>query len=838
MDNEEKKLVHEPAIGDTVEQYVLQKALDGVKGLRSFAELQADKVRRRTQQVLRDDPDSPLGIIIALGVQNGQEYRIIDKVDLHNTPSLLDDAQADIMAKSDIVEDLDSRIGIDAPFIEEIERIGTTCFDRGIPADRLKAFLESEDVLGFLVGEVLHREDSVYRRGNAKAIISSVVETLIKKMEKRLSRAKKYPVTAEVEAWIIAKIAYFGEEYDPRDKKYTIANFITELEKRFPEYDLFGWLSKNKKLITTLIRGREEGEYDPIKNSNSKRHVGEIIDEVYLKRGQLNPEQFINLHLADFFQVYNQDNIADSPSFIMKSIGLNKKDMNGVAIVDLKEMEDFFNYSMIKLQNDDQSLVQLREKLIHCCLARMRTNGQRIEKIIFIRNGISSYEDLDSDSAAEESFSQTVIDHCRTVSSHVDVRNLLSDPKTIPPEIAKNYEEWFSAEGKIKKQIYYRYLRKVFGQMEAKGEDDADDDSIRLEDEKFEKVRLRISDIFEMVDMYLASISIQLNIPSIQLGQIKNVNDYAELVKICCTSEDPQERFAARRKIELAFLLYSCQIAPRYVYQDYEAKAVKKVLERKGGIEIMEDEEMSLIFQDNPDGSITDITNTNESRVGAYSIPLIPANFAGVKCGLLPANNDKEHPDYMSKKTINSMLTNLLNEENKRAKDMTDLLRMTFVVDTMEDLVKIQEYIDTNYISFGRSLKREDRYKQTNGQDQVAVSQNDAKSADYKTSRSVVDIVVPDEHGENFAADLVPTYAVPVEIRVLLREDLMKERSAHHSASHRKYEKKRLIKKVVPTLAPKDVFPDHYIQEKPHENDIFEKTRLRLKTIDDSTKAA
>jgi hypothetical protein len=822
-----------PNMLDQADIRISQAAVAGLEGLKDFLEDRTDAVRDFTARVLSDkSPKGPLDSLVFKAVQAGKEmgrdFRAIDKVDRYHTPKLLDDVEADLLLKSDIVSDLDSRIGINAPFIEEIERIGTTCFDRGIPAERLKAFLESDEVLDFLIREVLNREDSVYRGENIKALAASFIESMIGKLKKRVTRVQKTPVTDDVEDSIKGKIAYFGEEYDPHDKAQTIANFIKELEKTFSEYDVLGWLSEHRELLIALTRGNP---------AHAKRHVGTIIDEVYTKRGQINPDQFIKLHVDEFFQVYDPSKSEDIPPFMVKSLGIDKKDLGGVIVIDLKKIEDFFDEIMEKLQNGGESLMQLRDKLVSICIERLKSNNGAIKKIIFAKNGICSFEDFDSVSDAEERLTEEIVNNCRTVSSHVDVRNLLSDPAAIPPEIAKNYEEWFDENGKLNTRAYYSYIRSVFGQMVATRDDD-EDEALVFTSERFENIRERVTELFDHVMMYLGSISSQLGLPDIQVPLVREMDDYSELVKICCTSKDPQETFAARRKIELAFLVYSCLTTPRFVYQKYEAQAVKKVLERKGGVKLLDEEDIVLRFVDNKDGTIEDISDEHpraKDERNVKNIDLIPAIFAGVKCGLLPANGTPG--DYMSKKTINSMLTNLLNEENKRAKDMTDILRMTFVVDSMEDLVKVQQHLETDYISFGRSIKREDRYAKTASREQVAVSGNASKSSDYKALRYVVDVIIPDENSENYEKGHVPTYAVPVEIRVLLREDIMKERSEFHPASHKKYEKKR-SERIVPALAPKKVFPDHYVTEKPHKDDVFGKKVTRLRTNEQLGKAA
>ena len=816
----------EPTAIETTEILLADAGLRALQGLKGGLELIGDQVRKGVAQALDDRPHTSVGQaingVVGWAVNKGKEFRVIGRVDLHRTPSLIDDESSDLRFKSDLVEDLGGRLSINAPLTEEIQRIGFACFNRGIPADRLKSFLESDEVLNFLVEEVLHREESAYRGSNVKAIIGSVIETTIRKLESRVNRAEKCPVDEAMDTEIRKKIEYFEKEYDPHDKRHTVANFIDELERTFSEYDIPGWLRKNKNLLKKLLRGRESEEFDAATTADSTRHVAQIIDEVYLERGQLNPEQFIDLHLDSFFQIYSTENFSGIPAFIKSALNVDQQTTRGVVILDLDSLEEFFEVTIPKLQVGDQGLIQLREKLIQCCLNKMSTMNPRVGKIIFTRNDNITGEDFDTTPSAEAGLSQAIIAQCRIVASHVDVRNLLADPRAIPPEIAKNFDDWFD-RGELRRSPYHKYLRGVFGQMEAKKEEEG------FTAENFNRLKGRVKELFESVTTYLTSVSQQLEIPTTQLASINEVNDYAELVKICCTSPNPQERFAARRKIELAFLIYSCLITPRYVYQEYEAKAVKKVLERRENLEIRDKDAVVLRFLDNADGTVVDISGKDpakHSEASVKSVNLIPATFNGVNCGLLPTNGEPN--EYMGKKSLQSMLTNLLNDDKKRAKDMTDLLRMTIVVDSMADLSTIQQHLETNYISFGRNIKKEDRYVKTAARHQVGVSANPAKSDDYKTSRYVVDVVIPDEHPSHELGG-IPTYAVPVEIRILLREDVMKEKSDNHPASHKNYERTRLAM-IVPTLAPQEVFPGHYVKTSPNPDDIFQRTTTRLKT--------
>lgn len=771
---------------------------------------------------LRDATKRAVYKTVKFGRNAGRKLRWVDKVNVHAPPKLLDDHPADALLKSDIVADLESPIGIAAPFIEEIERIAKTCFDRGVPSERLISFLESKDVLELLMDEVL--DGSHYRGSNIRAIVSSAMDALIHILENSVIKKGKKKVGRETEKDLMKKLEYFKAHYDPRDKKRTISNFIKELEKHFDQYDIITWIKENEAIFIEIIRGRAEEEYDENNPPPYEtRHVANIVNEVYGARGKLEPEKYIELELGNFFLEYKCSDVDGIPAYVRKAIGAEVGKNKSIFVIDLDEVKSFFDNKLQGLQGPNSNLLQLRENLIKSCIQRINSVGDSQAVIIFVEKARLSKPYLRSDkNDFIETITQNITETCQFVSSHVDVRNLLFDPMGVPPEMMENYKDWYDEEGELDKSAYRRYLRGIFGHKTVKRDGDT-------KDEEFEKLRNRATTIFENINAYLASIPESLGIPPVTVPSVVEVNDYAELVKIVCTTKDPRERFAARRKIELAALMYTCMITPRYVYRDYEARATKDVLEHsRRGIDYVGYEQDKVYFIDKPGSQPREIPEENFAEIPEGSsvkeISLISIKFGGeIECHLLPTSDDDEF-EYMSQKSLFSMLTNLLNEDNKRAKDMTDILRMTFVVESVEDLDALQKNIETNYISFGRSLKRENRYgKLVKVSSTSSVSENGAKSEEYRTLRYVVDIPVPDEN------DKIKVYAVPIEIRILLTEDLIKERSSNHSASHRKYEDRRLKQVLSRKIAPYEIFPEVYKQVGPDPDDIFETSSMVIK---------
>lgn len=762
----------------------------------------------------------------------GRNLRWINKINIHAAPVLLDEHSEDLMLKSDIVDDLESRIGVAAPFIEEIERIGKACFDRGIPAERLIAFLESKDVLNFLINVVL--EKSRYRGSNLESMIVSAIDALIYRLENFADKKRrKRKVNQETETNLMKKLKYFQANYDPRSKKYTISRFIKELETQYAGYDIISWIKKHKALFIELIRGRAEEKYNEDNPPpDETRHVANIVNDVYQARGQLEPAKFIESNFDRFFSEYNSADVQNAPAFLRKIAGIKDQEYQTICVIDLDELKLFFDEKLQKLQNHNLNLLQLRGELIDACSRKI--NGINLLPAVLIFSNQSGVSEICSDSDKNiliEAVTGKIRETCQFVSSHVDVKNLLFDPIGIPPEMEKNYEEWFDDDRELNQTAYRRYLRGIFGHTTVTREGET-------KDEQFNRLKIRATAIFEQVNEYLVSVSAGLGIPPITVDSVQEVNDYAELVKIVCTTKDPRERFAARRKIELAALMYTCMITPRYVYREYEAKATKAALEHSSrGIDYQSDRHDAVWFVDNPDAQpakveLKDLVKLPD-KTPVQQISLIPVKFGGeIKCHLTPTSADDEF-EYMAQKSLFSMLTNLLNEDNKRAKDMTDILRMTFVVDSIEDLAALQKYLETNYISFGRSLKRENRYgKLVDVSSTVATAENGAKSQDYHTLRYVVDISVPDEN------DRTKTYAVPEEMRILLIEDLIKERSAHHPASHKRYEERRLQQVIKRKLAPEIIFPEFYKQVGPDPDDVFKATDTTIKDRTDYQIAA
>lgn len=814
-------------------------AADGLDTIESAFALVERTVKGAIDNIMKNETSSPRGIIdhvsnsiahaTAGGMKEIRENRLLEKADIRALPALSDDQEEDDTVKGDINDILDSRIAAVMPFEDEMEFIGKYAFKKGISPIQLIEYLESEIILDIIVGELLSLEYSRFRGTSVYVFFKSLWKSFGKRLRTFAKRKREEPVQGQVEEEIKRKITYLRETYDPFDKERTMAAFVQILKEEYPNHDLLSWLKANKKIITEILRGQRDE--DKKSDENFKSHVYKVIQGVYERAGTNDPRTFIRLNMRKFVENYSNTQDASMPLFnkLIKDAGGNVD--NGALVLDIDSIESFFQDVLPRIESDKYSLAILRKIMIEEIQVEVQRNGANEGNLILRGKGKIEAVTYESNESLKDQISTIITQNTRIMSSHIDVRNLLIDPTQNSPELQKHFDDWFAPTGKIKSGSgggYYAHLRSLFRLM-----------SDENEDVDFAKVKDNVKDILSLVNGYLDSISQDLGIPSIKVDGVAEVHDYAELVKIASTGVNKEARFAARRKIELATLVYSCLGTPRKVYQDHEAFAIKAVLEKdKNGIKIDEDAPLRKVhFMDYESGEVEIFeegsTPVSEKQGKAKTFTLIPGKLGNTNCYLLPAgseNNDNEPREYIGKKSLFSMLTNLLSGEKKRAEDLTDLVRMTFVVDSTEDLVKLQQQIEDEYISFGRTLKRENRYGEFVKVGSFSVSKSAAKSGEYKSLRYVVDIPIWDESGER-------VYFAPIEIRILLTEDLAKERSEYNHASHKKYEHRRLSD-VYSRVEPVEVFENRYKTVEPHPDDAFKISAVVPKTTEDYEMAA
>ncbi len=160
--------------------------------------------------------------------------------------------------------------------------------------------------------------------------------------------------------------------------------------------------------------------------------------------------------------------------------------------------------------------------------------------------------------------------------------------------------------------------------------------------------------------------------------------------------------------------------------------------------------------------------------------------------------------DYIYQKSEYSILTKLVRKSDLNPRDITDYIRMTFVVESEEDVAKIANHIKHNFMSFGKTFKSENK-----GWEHIDTSQssqnlrpNLAKSDHYKSIRPVIHFTVR-------SATTRYIYNTLLEMRILHIDDLAKEKSQNNDASHEKYVRRR-EEECAETIVPAKFYPEIY----------------------------
>ncbi|MFH1218820.1 MAG: hypothetical protein V1679_03190, partial [Candidatus Peregrinibacteria bacterium] len=755
---------------------------------------------------LRDGANQTIKDVLRLAVASAKTLRIIDRINVHTLPKLLKDDKEDELLKNDIIDHLNSKISARAPLYEEIEMVANECFDKEVRPENLIKFFESDKILLMLVDSVLNMEHSRYRASNALAAVSSTLQSAALKINTVINRKKKKPVTPEIKEKLELFFDNFKYKYDPRDPQYTVQAFMQRIKEKFAEYDVVSWIIKNKRKFVALVKGYDVDDLLEIE-SEKNSHIESIVEEAYLKKGKKFPGKFIAIYSDKLFKI--------TPSKMGDSA-----DEEVLITINTAELNKFFNKSISKIEDRERGAKFYQQLIIEECIKRTIGHREVLRKIYKMGkdnegNPKSEFIECEKEKEVAETIRKIIEENPRISISHIDVTNLLANPTETPQEIKDNYKEFFNERGEPTK-AYEDILRSLFG---IKREED---ETKRSED--LRSTKARVKHIFKEVDMILQKAHSDLNMPTPQtFDSIKNETEYGELVKIACTSGNPQERFAARRKLQLASLVYSCMYDRRWVYKKEDAQQIKERLESvTEGIKIEHDKQLEEIhFIDRRNGKVEIVSDPSKELKEGGNLrteTLIPAKFGGVKCHLLSPRGDTE---YMSLKSLFSYVLKIIHKEKTRAKDVVDIIRMTFVADSMEDLQKIQKQIETHYISFGRALKIENLYGAPLKRKGVNLNANRHKSKEYKTLRYVVDVPIFDKAGNEI-------YLATIEIRAFLKEDLARERSHYNDASHQMMEKRRL-RTCMETLTPKEIYPEFYEVRGFDPDDIFGRYEIALK---------
>lgn len=794
--------------GEATSNRVSRGVQDAISSLKSNPDPEADEIGIAVK--------NDLGAVMERGLKSLRYSHIIDPVDSDVLPTLLTDPREDKVFKRQITDELSTRLNAASPFQDALELIAKRAFDRGVHPDQLTAAFETEEILDFLVHRVITIQHSRFRGSNLAATISSVLDSVILKAESVASRVNKKEVHGETEEEILLCFADFKKHYDPHNARRTIAEFMSKLEKKFPDHDVLNWLLKNKKLFTKLLRGHNDSEEDEI--DPKKCHVHNLIHAAYIKRAKEKglQEQFIQLYI---------------PQFLDQQPGAQPK-----TILHLDEIVAFFQNVAPTILTPEISKIHLRAMIINACLEKIHSLGSL--KIIIADSRTNVGEEVEFNDIGELStfVKDKIKTHAVVDKSYVEVVNLLADPDSIPRELEKDYNRFFDQEGKLKAVTYHRGLRKMFALVQ-----DLDEDG-SPEKEPMAKIKRRITAIFNEAQEYIDAIHSEdrgLGLPCPNdFPEVREAVDYAELVKIACRGETDELRFSARRKIEIGWLIYLCIHDPTFVFAEHEAKSIKLHLEDTegtGGLRVDKTKPLtSIIFKYENDqieivASQDDENGAMLNEDGLHVLKLIPAEIADLECFLVPANHGNKDPhEYMDLKSLFSAITKYI---RKRAKvgSITDHTRMTIAVETIEDLKTVLEYFQNYYLSFGQRMKVEIRGFSDDemGLTDFGVEPNPYKGNDYRAVRLVVKVLIPDSSGTK-------VYHANFELRIILLKDLLLEKIEVDpgDSGHKNYVSRRQSG-VMTVLEPESLAPALYKQVGPRPHDLWEDTSSVLKKKSD-----
>ncbi len=754
-------------------------------------------------------------------IELAKELKMIDKINITKLPRLLDDDEKDFQLKADTVDILDSRMGIISPFYDLIVFISNRGFDQRVDPARLTKFFESEKILRLLLNQVFSEENSRYRGPNVLAVAGSMIGAVSEKLRSIANKTNKIQIDDKTKEDLDRKLNKFKEKYKP-ESKYTVSAFVGKLKALYQDYDLVPWLEEQIPFFIEMLRGykietAEDGS--ELKKVTGIQHIKNMVHGAYEDKTKTQNlhEEFIRTHMGRFFITIRQAEIMRTR--------VNTKEIP-CFLIDTQELTKFFR-KLKKVKTREIGEGQMIDMIIRICLEETQKHGNTQNGItIMVHNDTTAETFTIKDTKDIQGQITGIIDEAINVSSpHINTQNLLVNPEGNPERIISEHERIFNQNGEINQRAYNAMLRSIF---EHKEED-------QEKPERMEVIRSRIGELFNEVNEILKDIfgETEITIPK-EIEDILGVNDYSELINVSLKEKDKRKRYAARLKIELTWLTYRASHMPRFVFKDSDAQKIQLKMEAtQEDIQIDDDCEVKIIkfvdckdkdpqiIQDKVD---VDELDYDDGAIRIGELKLIPAQFAGQDCYLLHNGNDKTPKGYINLKSLRSLVINRIRARSTTLEEISDMARMTFVVKGMEQLKDLKEAISTTHASLGRLIEVEDTYTETQENGVQFTGENESKSKAYRTLKYVS--YVPIFNDEKL-------YIVQFEMRVILLEDAIKEKSEYHEIGHKAYESRRGLA-CIPIIAPKSIFPELYEEEK-DPDDLSDEVNIRVKRALTST---
>ncbi|MFA6305824.1 MAG: hypothetical protein WC651_03820 [Candidatus Gracilibacteria bacterium] len=691
--------------------------------------------------------------------------RLTGRINFRKLPPLLANPEEDKRLKIEVIEASDMKINAEAPFYEEIAAISKQAFAKGVPPEVFIAFLESDEMLDLLIEETLEAEFSRYTGLDIPAMINSVMESIVVKLQHRRARSQKEEVPEETREQLERRFRYFRETYNPKDPEGNMSGYLRETRNDFGTmYDIDPWLKGKKEGLKEILKG----------------HIPNMVNEAYETKARESnkQEEYIRMTIGKFFYP-----IATSP---YKQYYL-----------DGEELGNFFRETLIYMRTSKTGTVKLREQIINECFKLMETNGKISIHADMGAQAVTTF--CKTPKEARKAVERAVKGVTTLPEMHIDLQNLFVEPKAPSEAIERDYKTLFDEGGELKSEEYKRMLRNLFEATQEKPEQDPINEEETetppaYQHERLGTTKARVRRLFKEANTTIQRIAEEAGVDCPEeFEEVFEINDYAELIKMAYTAESERVRVAARYKIETAWLTYLHKFDPRFVYRERDAKQTAYRLE-------------------NMEGGIT----IRGEKTNIRGVELIPVTVGGVDCYVLPTKDE----EYLGTKSLYSLVAKSIRRSGEeREENVTDILRMTFVVENKKDIESLDRYIAANQATFGRTIKRK-KYGETVAPKDKWV--NDASSGEYKTDKSSGKLPVASDMGE--------TYHVTLESRVITIEDAIGERSpmSTSDARHEIYVRRRGVK-CAKKIFPYEIFPEMY-NVCVHPDDTFKRRKIKLRT--------
>ncbi len=836
------------------------KATDAMSNVLKKIKAIADNIESRVYDALNKQK-SP---IIQSTIEISRKLRIVDPIDFSQLPRLKDDEKEDYEIKQSIFNSMFTDLSSKSDLVTQISPALQMAYYDGVSTKRLVEFLNDPVFIDEFVNRIINIDEPIVKTNSLRGGRNGIIDKFAYKLDRRNERKGKEKLTPEIIEELDLLLTEFVDDYDPSKPAQNIVRFIMGIYQieRFSKYAMHEWFADIEVISTIktqIIKGIKNsikaGYIDTVNEKINSKGVKDETSNITMDQQVKSVREFTDLHFDTIF--YEEDN-----EFIFDIDELNHFFALIADKIDNGKGKIF--YSELRTQILDEIMKHINAKGIDACSIRILCYPHLID---------NEDKRMISKTSLEETKGviEKLINEHTSIPTSDNPKDFLLDPKTIPREIKDTYELFFPYPSQIsnKKAVnlyefdkesyqppqrafdqmaYEKHLMNIFGYVN--------------DEHDIEDVEQVVATLFDEADYYFELFARRLNLGSIYKSKIvKNINTWWELEEIAGSDYSSEiERFEARRKLEMAKLIYRAKYARVFVELEddilkimsrltkkYTTKSQLKRFKEELKVEtekIMDNTEKSdrsidveteinklrdrlenkyrinrqplqihknslreIIFEDDElEGVTLKYFGKQTKHEGKYlganirSELLIDADFEGIRCGIkasIDPKNGEMKP--IRAKSLTSIQTKII-KKGKKIEKLGDLSGMTFVVETKEELKAMRKNIERVFTSFGAKIKIENMYGDLVDVESKNIEPNASKSARYKALRYVIEVPVEHYTGRTFAT---------IEIRVMLAKDYQREISKYCEENHENYKERRIVP-VGMKIIPPELYPEFH----------------------------